>query len=161
MGKQVQFYMSRADLESFLSYLACEPGIRVLPYWIKDLQTLDEPQVPTSSHDSHNMWLWNSNISPRPALRYIEQQRKWAVDEIHSEVVQFGRSREENGILQKGRLWADFSGLVKSSEIERRKSSEFEKWYLSLIKWIKREGVLKNGGVFALPGALQSRAKLS
>lgn len=162
MGKQVQFYMSQLDASDFCKYLGSVSGASLIPYWVINFNTLDlVPDLANSSLTSSHFWIWNSKLSPTPKLNYIKEQRKWTIDDMHSEVIQFGLCHVDRGIMRKGRLWVDLSGLVGESGKERKKSAEFEKWYLCLVKWIKSEGKKLGPSLYALPDALRSGMTLS
>lgn len=67
----------------------------------------------------------------------MEQQRYYVIDRFASEVIEFSRSYEREGILIRGRLSAEMSG-TKPDGTSLQKSSNFKKWFDSWVRWIRR-----------------------
>lgn len=86
-------------------------------------------------------------IVPRsmiPHVQFLMQDGRgcYLVDEENSPVIQFHRSRLVGNILSRGRIWATFRQRVWNSvlgrEIECDKGKEFEQFFSSIARWMRR-----------------------
>lgn len=160
MGMQVNFYMSPEDEAEFLEYLRTQDGVRILKDWTdsphpRELGRLPEP----GTHSWFQVWLHNREISPAPALLFVEKQDRYCMDAFAEEVIEFNRSIMRDGYLTRGRLWAEFAGWDRSDpHVTIKKSEAFRRWFNRLSGWIKRRATRNVLGDYVMPGASEFAA---
>jgi hypothetical protein len=155
MGKQVNFYMTNEDERDFLAFARSDRSIGVFMdiQKSKEICFLDEELPDRETPGWFALSLWDRHCSPPPVLRYIHAQDHFAVDRIESEVIEFDRSTFDEGLLVRGRIWAEMSFWTEGVLVRKRKS--FQKWFDRLASWIKRHAVRDEAGDYVLPGAAE------
>jgi len=144
VGKQVNFYMLPPDEREFLDSAFADEQVEVLS---RDGETIDPAGVQASSAaeaKEHRYLLLHRRGEP---LRYREAimtdgprrgQSRLYVDSSRSNVIELSRSwlDMDNERLHRGRLWAEMRRLEDDRFVH--KGVEFERWYDSLARWIRR-----------------------
>jgi hypothetical protein len=155
MGKQVNFFMHGGDEEALLAAARQRGEL----YILRDTS-------PTETFDLHTdlpsrdelgwfqVWLWDRTVCKPPVASWVQQQSYYTVDRFASEVIELGRSYEDEGRLVRGRIWAEFTGWrTGASQVTFEKSPSFQKWFNSLASWIKRHYTRTPEGWYVGPGA--------
>lgn len=157
MGKQINFYMTSDDEAAFVAAAQKNSSLQVLPYRSSTSEFKPMNDLPAIGEFGAGMvWLWNPDISSLPESRWIEQQKHYLIDDSSSEVIQFQRSHSRDQQLFRGRLWAEMIGRRRDRPAETfKKSAEFQKWFESLVRWIKKNYELLDGSAteYVAPGA--------
>lgn len=161
MGKQVNFYMDGDDELEFIAAARQRTEVLVFPYRsatetfepLADLPQIGEPFA-------FSLWMWSPTECAPPIVQWIEVQRAYYINEFASEVIQFSRSIKDDGVLVRGRIWAEMVGTDPQDPAGVfRKSASFEKWFDSLVRWIKKNYEKIDGPVpeYVGPGAAKFR----
>lgn len=130
MGRQVNFYMTDSDEESFLNFLRSDPKVRIFKdrmteAKIRPLHALPDRSVP----GWFALWLWTED-SPPPKLKHIESQKYYVVDSMFSEVIEYSRSYLQHGSLVRGRIWAEFAAWDPDNPTHRiQKGKAFSRFF--------------------------------
>ncbi len=137
MGKQIGFYMTHADEQSFIAALRTEADVVVaLNHFSRQ-----EPQVlyplpragTVVAHDS-NLSIYNRAIHPKLVVYKVVSRGEFSLDLTRSEVVQFNRSvTRADGKLEPGRLWHDHETMRC-----KPKRKAFLAWAQSVFGFIKK-----------------------
>ncbi len=125
MGKQIEFFMLKADEEGFLQTVSEANHLIV-----------DEKVSPILLEDAINsiilsLYLISSNSC-------IFKNNSGFIDAIVSEAIQFSRcmNREEK-VVRSGKLWAEFKYYDRSKQLTT-KNKQFNDMYNLYAKWIKK-----------------------
>ena len=147
MGRQIQFVMSNDDERKFVEFIFSNEGSRILAYRhpMGSVVYYGESDIKFGDLGNLQLWIWRTDLSPEPTYNVFSKQKFRTINSIKSEVIQFTRSFERNGILKPGRLWADLN--------KETKGSDFIKWYEKLVRWVKKNAVLSSDGHYVLEGA--------
>ena len=157
MGKQIGFYMTESDEREFTEFLCADAEVRIL----RDRIATPEPEVLPELPDrkgpwGFKVWIWNSGISSSPKLHFVAAQKHYCLDPMPYEVIEFSRSRMDEGRLVRGRLWAEFTGWDRNDPSATiKKSDSFTKWFDRLAYWIRRHSARDHVGDYLLPGAAE------
>jgi|GEM_PF-3705915 len=111
MGRQIGFYMTSADEQSFIAALKAEADVVVVlnHFPTPEPQVLDvlQPAGPAVGNDT-NLSIYNRAIDPKLVVYEVVARGEFALDLTRSEVIQFNRSFvRADGKLEPGRLWYD------------------------------------------------------
>jgi len=161
MGTQINFYMASEDELKFVEYLHSQDGVRILKDWTEsmkptELEHLPEPGTP----GWFQVWLYNSNVSPFPTTHFVDKQSRYCIDPFSQEVIEFDRSVGREGFVERGRLWAEFSGWDRSDpHVTIQKSDDFRRWFKRLAGWIKRSASRNDVGDYVMPAAARFAAE--
>lgn len=155
MGTQVNFYMTEDDESAFLAFAARDADLAILPYALPEGQPTGLEMLPRlGTPFSFSLWLWNRAISPKPRLSFIEAQNYYTVDSMASEVVSLSRCHRVDDRIIRGRIWAEMNGRIQGVPGSNfAKGEAFQKWYLRLAGWIKRNGECNTQGDYIMPRA--------
>ena len=146
MGRQIRFVMSNEDEERFVEFILSHQGACILSYRHPLESTiLYKDMLKFGDTGNLHLWIWRSDMSPEPTYDVFNKQKFRTINEMRSEVIEFSRSFERNGILKPGRLWADLN--------KETKGSDFIKWYEKLARWVKKNAVFSSDGHYVLEGA--------
>ena len=139
MGRQIEFLMDPADEEVFIGYARGTGDVMVVPHRLKDLKHLGISDLPDPVTENFNyaLHLFNRSISDRLITRYVEEQNCYMVDDSVSSIVEFSRTIREGKTIRPGRLYAEFK-YVDSEGKWAPKEPEFQKWYETLARWIRK-----------------------
>ena len=157
MGTQINFYMTENDEREFMEFLRRDHEVGVL----QDRTATPEPAILAELPDlrspwGFSVWLWHAGISSPPKLRFVAAQNHYCLDPMPNEVVEFSRSRMDEGRLVRGRLWTEFVGWDRRGpSVTFRKSDAFKKWFNRLSGWIKRRATVDSAGDYLLTDAAE------
>jgi len=155
MGRQTNFYMAGSDEDEFMAFVRSERTVGVFCYM---MPTAEIPLLERMPSRLEPFWgtvyLWNRQNSLKPIIEYVPEQNYYVVEPIASEVIEFSRSYIDDGLLVRGRIWAEMTGWNRGDPATIfRKSDAFRKWYAKLASWIKRRSVRNRVHDYLLPGA--------
>lgn len=130
MGRQIHFHMLPEDRDTFLDFVQEQDPVTV------GLRDADSSRVQPLSNldirDSKTLCLWNRRLVPLLERKRIPDPGYYRVDEFSMPILEFTPSLtttwEGKPALVQGRLYGIFEG----------KPAEFEKWYDSLMRWIRK-----------------------
>ena len=161
MGRQVTFYMTRADEKAFLDHLRGDRNVGILPSAMPSRVPRILDELPARDDPfSFLVWLWDMDNSPPPQMCYVPEQGYFVVDMFRSEVIEFTRSRTDQGRLVRGRIWAELVGWDPDSGGKPfRKGKSFQRWFERLARWIRRHSIRDQVGDYLLPGAAEFARK--
>ena len=154
MGKQLLFYMDKADEDEFLGYMRTTGDIAIIPQTSKEalkeeFQDFREAEGRPLGESCH---LWNRSISPQPVVKHYAQQGYYWLDFLQSEVVNVMRSKIVEQGLSMGRLHTE-DRIRDAAGHMQPKSAQFQSWFSDLCRWIKQRSVQVIDGAYVLPGA--------
>jgi hypothetical protein len=154
MGRQVNFYWHGDDEAEFISAMRAGGGV-LLPYYSLTSQPSPVSALPDRNEPGwFHLVLWHPARCQPPAMTYIEKLKRFVVDTARSEVVELSRSFERDGVLERGRIWAELNLWPSSStEPVGKKSRTFVSWYRSMEQWIRTHYQRSPGGNYIGPGA--------
>ncbi len=169
MGRQIQFHMTPEDQAEFLHFVQGSDPVLVIA---RDSSSAQVVPADPGSRSGETMCLWNRRLLPRLDRTWIPDPGYYRVDEFSKPILEFTPSFkatwEGAPALGQGRLFGVFDAYLG-------KPPEFEKWYESLVRWI-RTNYEKNprgtggyvgpaayefykGGGYLLPNVLPPRTK--
>lgn len=133
MGRQIQFYMQPEDRDEFLRLVQERDSVVVT---VRDSDSAAiKPIVDLDRGLDKTICLWNRNILPRFKRKWLPVPQRYRVDTLNMPVLEFDSSFsatwEGKPALGKGRLFGNFEPYL-------RKPREFEKWYETLVRWIRK-----------------------
>jgi hypothetical protein len=129
MGRQVHFHMLPEDQNAFLRFLQERDPVVVIA---RDSDSAEiQPADPTIGSDK-TLCLWNLKLLPHLERKWIPDPGYYRADEFRMPILEFTSSFratwEGKPALGQGRLYGIFA----------QKLPEFEKWYETLVRWIRR-----------------------
>jgi hypothetical protein len=132
MGRQIHFYMVREDQNAFLRVVQERDPIVVIT---RDSDSADvQPADPAIGPDK-TLCLWNRKLLPHLERKWIANPGYYTVDGLRTPTLEFTASFtaiwEGKPGLGQGRLFGDFDPYL-------RKPPGFEKWYETLVRWIRQ-----------------------
>jgi hypothetical protein len=136
VGRQIQFYMLPEDQAAFLRF-AQEHDPVVLVATLDRQGPAVRPVEDTGSVRNPMFCLWNRALLPHLQRKSIgdADRRCYTIDSLHLPVLEFDpcitTEWEGRPALVQGRLYGQFDPWLK-------KPPEFEKWYESLVRWIRK-----------------------
>jgi hypothetical protein len=143
MGKQVNFFMLPSDEERFIAHIYNLSGV-IVPH-VQHTEELKEVAVPLPASDigrASEMDIVQKDAFDLVTFDRIEKQDIWLINEFKSPVIQFRRSKVIDGKLLRGRIWAEMydDGAFWPVPVNRiqYKGKEFERFYDSIARWIRR-----------------------
>jgi hypothetical protein len=94
-----------------------------------------EPLTDTGSATNRTLCLWNRELQPKLDRKWIEDPGYYRVDGLKTSTLEFVPSLrstwEGKDALVQGRLFGDFDKHLG-------KAAEFEEWYESIVRWIRK-----------------------
>jgi hypothetical protein len=151
MGRQTHFYMLPKDRSEFLGVIQEHDSTTVV------LRDSDSSQVEAIGEDvgaDKTLSLWNRKLLPNLERKWIPDPGYYRVDSLKAPILEFTPSFaatwEGKPALGQGRLFGNFEPYLGKSE-------EFEKWYESLVHWIRqhyRKNPASTGG-YVSPAAYE------
>jgi hypothetical protein len=154
MGRQINFYWHGEDETEFLTMVRAAGGV-LLSYFSPTNAPNPITAVPNRNVPGwFRLVLWNASKCSAPRITSTDKPTVFAVDTTRSEVIELSRSFERDGVLERGRIWAEIN-LWPSSPNEPviEKSASFISWYRSLERWIRSHYEKSPGGNYVAPGA--------
>jgi hypothetical protein len=154
MGKQIQFYMSEADEDAFISYLRTTGDVVIVPQTssgklteeFRSFRELAGREFGESCH------LWNRSISSVPVLKHYPDKGYYWLDFMQSEVVNVMRSKMTDNGLSMGRLHIEDKARNRDGSMTS-KSDAFQTWFSTLCRWIEGRSQRRVDGAHVLAGA--------
>ena len=141
MGRQIHFYMLPQDRTVFLRVVQDAEPVTVTLRNSDSAKTF--PIADPIVGDSETLCLWNSRLLPSLERKWVPHPGYYRADEWGKPILEFTSSVrttwEGEPALLQGRLFGIFE----------RKSPNFEKWYDSIVRWIRknyRRGPAELGG---------------
>ena len=140
MPKQLVFYMSKEDEETFLQYLRSTGDLVILPATspssdFAPIQVLPEP---AEDEDTRKVWLLNKAVRLPVATEYAPEKNCYVIDGFQSPVVEFQRSWTVSQIMLAGGIRADMNYLDSEKQDLVPKPAEFRNWFESIQNWIRK-----------------------
>jgi hypothetical protein len=137
MGKQIGFYMTNKDEQSFITALQAEADVVVVfnHFPTREPQVVDAlpPAGPEVGRNS-NLSLHNRDIDPKLVVYEVVARDEFSLDLTRSEVIQFNRCLiASDGKLEPGRLWYDHQTMRG-----KPKRRAFLDWAQSVFRFIKK-----------------------
>jgi hypothetical protein len=139
MGKQVRFYMTRADEDAFIAALQGEADVVVTLNYPPTVELVALSPLPLAGPrigDRNTfMAIYNRDIDPKLVVREFSTRKGAALDVTRSEVIQFNRCfvASYDGKLHRGRVWYDHETMQC-----KPKRKVFLVWAQSVLRYIKK-----------------------
>ena len=132
MGRQIQLHMLPEDRDEFLSFIQQRDPVVIT---LRDSDSADiEPADNFHLGSDKTLCLWNSRFLPSIKREWISDPGYYRVDILYTPVLEFTPSFtatwEGKPALGQGRLFGNFEPYLG-------KPKGFEKWYESLVRWIR------------------------
>lgn len=145
--KQSRFYMlSLHEEQAFINYLqdGCNVKIVIDRTPSPDLIIVDT--VPPIGPWRHDLYIWDADHSPPPVVEFIATPKHYLVDDVKSELMEFGRCsirEEEDGKrwVNQGRIAINHKTWVDGVLVEKPK--HFIAFFEKARKWIKKNAVYR------------------
>lgn len=143
MSKQTTFYMMPDEEQIFLDMIRKERDLKVISYRnaTSDIKLYDS--FPVGIPLAGYCYLWDTQNSPPPVIKYIATQGYYLVDDKASELILFNRTQcfEKKKKIEHGRIFIDNKLWHDDVLVERPKA--FLQWYEKLAKWIRKNGLYR------------------
>jgi hypothetical protein len=133
MGRQIHFHMLPEDRNTFLRFAReCGPVAIIL----RDADSSEvQPLADLDIGDGKTLCLWNRKLLPHLERKWIPDPGYYRVEGLQTPTLEFTSSFvatwEGKPALGQGRLFGDFDPLLE-------KPPDFEKWYETLVRWIRQ-----------------------
>lgn len=158
MGRQVNFFIMQKDEDEFVRFVLSQPGVEMLGHLsltkkvpvLSALPIEDSPLLPSRQIFFHRQGTPVYTTSVVVQVGPLAGKLIQFLDVSASPVIEFSRSMlHPDGTLGQGRIWADMRRLEGDHFV--LKGDEFEQWYETLARWIrKRWGRLERGSFYRL-----------
>jgi len=135
LGRQLGVYFTKEDCQNFLDFAKTTGNVVALPW---KSPTSDFAPIETVDDKNLGFFLFNRGISSNLVIRHVAQQSYYAIDSLQSSVIEFSGSSIRDRTMFPGRIWAEFTFLIKERTALLPKEPEFSKWYDILANWIKK-----------------------
>jgi hypothetical protein len=130
MGRQIHFHILPDDCNALIGFAREHDPVAII------LRDADSPEVkPVADLNVANgksLCLWNRRLLPLLERKWVADPGYYRVDEFSMPILEFTSSLtttwEGKPALVQGRLYGIFEG----------KPAGFEKWYDSLVRWIRK-----------------------
>lgn len=137
MGKQVNFWMLPEDESIFMEYLRERKNTALIKPKSSELEVeiVDFDLVLSNTEPMLLIWDKTNPIEDR---HFIDKHHYFIIDRFNAApVIEYSRSTLTSGIgLSRGRIWAEMY-LLQGQEFFH-KGSEFEDFYDSIARWLRR-----------------------
>lgn len=133
MGRQIHFHMLPDDQNAFLRLVRERDLISVIARDsdFAQVQLAADPDIGSDK----TLCLWNREILPHLERKWIPEPGYYRVDTLKAPILEFTPSFtatwEGKPALGQGRLFGNFEPYLG-------KLQAFEKWYESLVRWIRQ-----------------------
>lgn len=156
MGRQVNFYMTRADEREFMRFVRSDRNVEVFKGHFPSQEIPFLAELPQEGEvDGFQLFLWDRDNSPPPIVRYVKEQGYFVPDFFSSEIIEFSRCFIDERRVLGGRIWAEMAFWDGNPPVLHRKSESFRKWFSRLATWIKRHATRNSVGEYVMPGAAE------
>jgi hypothetical protein len=144
VGRQIHFYMLPEDQNAFLQSARERDPVEVV---FRDGSSAKvQPIAVFDANKTETLCLWNRTLAPRLRRKWIHDSGYYRIHESEESVLEFRPSLitawERKPAIIQGRIYGVFDG-------HHGKSPEFEKWFDSLVRWIRnnfRKSPTRMGG---------------
>ena len=157
MGRQIGFYMADDDEPEFLEFVRSTGRVEILrSYANSPNERLDGIPVGEARRTAFQVYLCNRDVPGE--LRFTEDDKRkgfYHLD-MSSPVIEFDSTglKREKRVLWAGRLWAAFRMWPLEEAHSVPKAPEFDAWWRTLTKWIRRRYERVGQNLFASPRAM-------
>jgi hypothetical protein len=131
MGRQIHFYMLPEDQNAFLRVIQERDPIVVVT---RDSDSAEVQPAPDPGANK-TLCLWNRKLLLHLERKWIPESGYFRVDSLNTPTLEFSPSFtatwEGKPAIGQGRLFGDFDPYL-------RKPPDFEKWYETLVRWIRK-----------------------
>jgi hypothetical protein len=133
MGRQIHFHMLLDDQDEFLRFVRKRAPIVVIA---RDSDSAKvEPAADPDTGPHKTLCLWNRDLLPDLQRKWIPEPGYYRVDSLKVPILEFSPSFaatwEGKPALGQGRIFGNFEQYLG-------KPLDFEKWYGSLVRWIRQ-----------------------
>ncbi len=133
MGRQIHFHMLPDDQNAFLRFVQERAPILVIA---RDSDSAEvQPAADTDTGPDKTLCLWNRDLLPHLERKWIPEPGYYRADSLKAPILEFSPSFtatwEGKPALGQGRLFGNFEPYLG-------KPQDFEKWYESLVRWIRQ-----------------------
>lgn len=130
MGRQIHFHMLPEDRDAFLGFAQKHDPVAII---LRDADSSEvKPVADIDAGGGKSLCLWNRKLLPLLERKWIPDPGYYRVDEFGMPILEFTPSItttwEGKPALVQGRVYGIFE----------EKPAEFEKWYDSLVRWIRK-----------------------
>jgi len=133
MGRQIHFHQLPEDRDAFLDFAQEHDTVAIVS------RDGDSPEVEFVTDlniaGGKTLCLWNRKLLPHLERRWIPDSGYHRADGLRTPTLEFTHSFsttwEGKPALGQGRLFGDF-------DLDLGKPPEFEKWYDTLLRWIRK-----------------------
>ena len=139
MGKQVNFFMVSEDEQQFCEFVLADRRVVFLPE-IHDRMPMPRYRSLLEANQSrypNNLLIWNRGIGEELTIT-CHGPNNIQADKTNDCLIEFHRSRLHGNILVRGRIWAEMRALRGEDPAFICKNPEFERWYDSIARWIRK-----------------------
>jgi hypothetical protein len=133
MGRQIHFHLLSEDRDAFLGFAQEHDPVAII---LRDADSAEvEFVTDLNIARGKTLCLWNRKLLPHLERKWIPSPGYYRVDGLRTLTLEFTHSFsatwEGKPALGQGRLFGDF-------DLYLRKPPEFEKWYETLVRWIRK-----------------------
>jgi hypothetical protein len=133
MGRQIHFYMLPEDQNTFLRVVQERDPIVVIT---RDSDSAEvKPAADLGVSPDKTLCLWNRKLLPHLERKWVPEPGYYRVDSLNTPTLEFTSSFtatwEGKPGLGQGRLFGNFEPYLG-------KPPDFEKWYETLVRWIRQ-----------------------
>jgi hypothetical protein len=136
MGKQIGFYMTLRDEESFIAALQDQAHVLVTLNYSPTAEPVVLDPLPLAGPkigDNTNLSIYSMDINPKLIVRKLSGRDGYSLDVTRSEVIQINRCFiRTDGKLEPGRLWYDHETMQCNP-----KRKVFLSWAQTVFQLIK------------------------
>ena len=141
LGRQVNFFMAREDENIFVNHAKGSGKVGLFPNVlatgrIEPIQALPDKVSPTLAEK--RFFLFNHSVSSQLFSIQSKNGSHYSFDWMRSSAIEFQRCFIQERIMYPGRIFADFTAHDIRSGITSPREAEFEEWYDSLARWIRK-----------------------
>lgn len=143
MGKQIAIILSEEKEKGFINFLFSDKSVFLIYPWSKDRSMLLLRELPPKGPYNLTFYIWNSRFDFEPEFTEIKKEYRkdgygYSFHSSGKPVIEFTRSNNN----QEGRLYWEKYFTQRKLDYD---VAEFEKWYNSVIKWIKKNCRYRKG----------------
>jgi hypothetical protein len=144
MGKQVNFYFTGVDTESFDGLLRerSDCAIIKLPQKTNSL-VLSEDSLFHTQSEWLKLYLTGSGFMNDVKSKYIAAQSYWLIDDLRSPVLEYTRSAMHDKTLRRGRIFFE-PGYFDVAGKWTDKDPEFVAWAMAIMELVEVVSVRKD-----------------
>ncbi len=133
--------MSRDDETAFLAHVKGTGRAELFPSVLETERpepVLALPDKVSATLAEKRFFFFNHEVSSRLFSIQSKDASHYSFDWMRSSAIEYQRCVIEEEVMYPGRIFADFTYYDRKSNSLLTKELEFEKWYESLAKWIRK-----------------------